>query len=607
MTERRLPSASLAWLRRQRDAFDSAARLTQAALVLIAVQTLIRCWQTFGGNWWQDDFVFLRLARDLGLTGEYLGHIHNGHIQPIGFLLSWVGAQFPGHYWPAALFIVVMQLAGSIAIWRLLVLLVGVRPGMLVGLAVYLFTPLAVPTVTWWASTIITVPLHFCMAAAALCHLRWWRGDGRRWLLGAFGALLLGFAFSEKAVVIPVFVVLVGWMSARERPWPYVRSQLRQLPVYLLYAVPAAAYLVGYFTLVELPDNSSQSLGDFWALTQAQVLDVFPVGIIGGPWTDASPGSTLFPPSSAFVLGVAAQVFLVVALLGWWRRGARSLLVWSGLLAYLLLNVAITAVGRGRWGDLIGQDPRYLSDALPVAAVAFALLLTPIRPATVPLDRWLRRHGPVVALVVSVLVFNSGLVSASRLAPTIFRDEVSTYAANVRGAMIADPGLILYEAAVPSSLMVPAFPEEEKSQSSVLPSLGLHPRFDLPSTDLRMLDDQGAPRPILLSFPTEAKIKGKSSCGLALQSNDEKSVIFERYVPQGRQLLQVSYFTGGRGVLRITGDNSSQEVGLDEGSDTVSMVFDGGTGALDLKLRDGDGLVCITGVSTGYPVPDLEN
>jgi len=580
-------------------------------IILIAVQTAIRVWQAVPGNYWQDDYHLLRLARDQGFTSQFLLQTYNDHLQPAGFALTWVCAQFPGTYVPAALIIVTTQLLTSIAMLLLLREVVGPRPSLLIGLAVFLFTPLTVPTVTWWASFIITLPVQLVLAVCGYSHLRFLRHGHFGWLCLSAGALALGFAFTEKTVVVPVFVFLLTIITTRGSWRDVVRRLIRLWPLWLGYTALTVAYIAFYLRRVDPAADRARSLGEFLGFAGHQIWDVLVIGLFGGPWHDQGVYNLTWQFNSLAVRLIVLQVLIAVGILAWQRRGKSSLVLWGALAFYVVMNVSITAAGRGRWAGIILGDSRYITDALPLAAVVVSLLLTPTRDASRQPDIWLRRAAvPVTALTILAL-FNSSMVTLSHDAPGFHRAEVSTFVDNARAALAADPDLDIYNSEVPSSILIPAFRDVlgpgSNSAKIVLDAYDVHPRYELPSSDLRILDDQGRAQPIRLVYGPSGVIRGVRDCGIPLDTVQSAIIPMNFYVPADKRVMKVSYFTSGHGTLRIGYPGHQYDVGLDVGSRDLYLVVEGAISHVSVSLIEGEGTVCINAMSVGYPIPDTSS
>jgi hypothetical protein len=575
---------------------------TRIALLLIAVQLAVRAWLVLPGAYWQDDFVFLRRARTEPLDADFLLHAHNGHVIPLPFLFSWLVGQ-TSSYLPTALILLGLQALGSLALWLLLRRIAGNTPAMLVGLALALFTPLMFSTVTWWAAGAMMLGIQLAMALAGYAHLEFQRTRSWRWLAAALLALVLGLAFWEKAVLVPVFlglltVVLPGSASQR------VRTVVRLWPAWIAYAVVTAGYLVAYAQVATVGESQVQGVRGILSLSRHQIVDVFFRGFVGGPWHGLFGSNASWLETSAFGLAVLIQVAVAFAVLAYRISGPASFLGWAAITFYLALDIALTARGRGLYYVFIQMDPRYVCDVIPLAAVCVSLMLTPAHGRAVRLPDWAVARPWLGAVIAIVLVFNSGMVTATAMAPSLHRGPVKSYVANVRAAVARDPHLVLYDDFVPASIMIGAFPAAEKRVSSVLDAYDVHPRYDLPSERMRILDETGVPRSVRLAFVQTGVIDPDDDCGARLDSTRPQQLVrLDAEIPAGGWVLRLEYYSGADAVIDIVTAGDAHPVGLLAGQHEVLVPVEGGTSTVELLFRRGDSAVCTTELTVGLPVP----
>jgi hypothetical protein len=311
MSRRRLPART--W-------WAQTSAPTKAALLLLIVHLAVRAWLILPGDYWQDDFVFLRRARGEELSWSFLVHAHNGHVIPVPFLLTWFGAQTDS-YLPAALSLLLLQALASVALWLMLRRVVGSTRPMLVALSVALFTPLMFSTVTWWAAGAMMLGLQLAMALAGHAHVMFQRTGRVRWLVAATLSLLLGFAFWEKAVLIPAFLLLLTLLISGS-PRATLYSVRRLWPAWIAYAVVTLAYLVAYLQVTAVGDARVRSIHGVASLARHQTMDVFARGLIGGPWTGAA--GPAWQSASVFGLVVLVQLLILFVVLAHRVSGRRG-------------------------------------------------------------------------------------------------------------------------------------------------------------------------------------------------------------------------------------------------------------------------------------------
>src|SRR3954468_25037517 len=188
-----------------------AVRLTRTnwvaltAIVLIAVQLVIRAILAFKGYFYWDDLILVGRAGTQRLFSPgYLLDDHDGHVMPAAFLVAGVITHLAPLNWVGpAISLVVLQLLASLSLLRTLHVILGWRPVLVLPLTFALFPPLGVPGFAWWAAALTSLPMLAALAWVCGDAVLLMRTGNQRYaatgLLVYFGGLL----FFEKAAVIP--------------------------------------------------------------------------------------------------------------------------------------------------------------------------------------------------------------------------------------------------------------------------------------------------------------------------------------------------------------------------------------------------------------------
>jgi hypothetical protein len=319
--------------------------------------------------------------------------------------------------------------------------------------------------------------------------------------------------------------------------------------------------------------------------------------MFGGPLTDSGAGATWqTPPLAVRVAAVVVAVGLVVASAV--RSKRRALLPWLFLAAYLAADLGLVAAIRlGVFGPVIGTDPRYLADAVPVAVLCatFAFLTTrreEAGPAPAAKGRF------AVAALIVVLVAGS-LVSFLRVAPALQFREAREYVATASAALSERRGMVLFDSAVPKSVIIDWFIADAFT-SRVVGLVPDTPRFDLPAEDIYQLDGNGTPQPIInLAFTTNAIEGPQPDCGYQVGTDIVRIPLEDRVT--GRRIVRIGYFTrdAGEGSVRV-GD-TTEHVRFTDGLHVVHVVVDGEYTHVEIS-RDGRAApLCVTDVTVGLP------
>jgi len=573
------------------------------AAVLAAGQLLWFTVELLRGYFWQDDFVFLYLA-DTRSLGQLLLYDYNGHLQPGAFVLSWFVARFAPLSWPAAaLPMVAMQAAALWLCWRFLVRLYGERWALLVPFAVVAFSPLTFVLSQWWAYGLQLLPIQLALFGALNAHAAylarptWWRaGHAALFVVG-------GMAFAEKAVLIPA--VLFGLTLAladgglRARIVGTLRDHGR---LWLGYLVLLAGYVALHTWRAPLADSTAPAPRDLISLVRAMVGEGLLPALYGGPWNGNWLGFAGLAPPPAAVLAVTWSLSAVVVLLGLWLGRTRAALAWVTLGGYLAASVLLVAAARlGPFGAIIGTDPRYVADSLPVAVVCAAVALLPPRhrlaaapPAEPP--GWLRPASVLVPLVLVVAMIVGAGASIPGALPEVRHASAKDYVENARAAGRLEPNLVLYDSHVPNDIMLVFFGDDALA-SRALRGLGL--RFDRPTGDLRMLDGTGTPRRIgLVGTVGNAPIPVEA-CGFPVGQRITRIPFAER-VEGSHVVVQFGYYTQHAVNGTVSTPTREYQVRFESGLHALSVVADGPFTEL---LLQAEGPVCVTNALAGLPLP----
>jgi hypothetical protein len=452
-------------------------------VALIAVQLGWKAYLLSHFYFRQDDFQLLDHASSSGFNVRYLFTIGPEQLAPAGRVVTWVLARVSLYNWAvASTGTVIVLAAAGVAMLRLLLLLFGRRTAILVPLTIFLFTPLTLPGLSFWTTTLLWLPLQLTMILAISSHIRYVRSGSIARAVGAAAWLGAGMLFNELGVFVPVlvFALTSGYLS-RGRWWRAAWQALQQYRrAWSMYAGIAAAYLAVF--LVRLPTSIQQptrppSFASVTTLASTMLRISFVPAALGGPWHWSAPGGdygyAVLTPVLTPVSWVLAGL-IVAASLRYRRRALRAWTILAGwLLAADLLPVAISRLGELP-GAVLGTDLHYVADSAPVVALCVGLAYWPVigtddpcrgaRPASLPQDI------TALALVGAFLFgsFWSGATYIDQTSSTVTR----TYISRARQALAtAQPGTVIVSTATPAKVMFARFLGGAAQTSQVLAPL----------------------------------------------------------------------------------------------------------------------------------------
>jgi len=581
------------------------------ALLLAAVPLLWHAWVALHGFFTQDDFVFTYHAAHSPLSLHYLfqsygGGAHSGgpHIMPAQFLLIWLVTRIaPGNYAVAVAPLLVMQALTCWVLWRLLSQLFPGNGARLIPFGFFTLSPVMFITSMWWAFGLQVVPFALALFFALDQHVRYLHTGRRRHALLALVATVSGLVFWEKAaLIVPVVFAVTAILAPVNGVWRRVVSAARtHARVWAAYAAAGLSYAVLYFVLAEPAGGEALRRADVGRLAQTMVTHAFIPRLFGGPWHDNFAGSS---PTIVVVLSSLAVAAIVVV--GVIRGRSRAAVAWLALGAYLAGDIVLLAGARlGFVGPVIGTDPRYIADAIPVAIILGSLaLLEPAlpkapapTPALVATDRSLRISWVVV--LPALLLAVGAIVSTALAIPAAQNPDSHSYAATLANQIKAHPKSSLFDGGVPAAAMLPVFGDDWRV-SRVIGVTHSRTHIDATSDELFMADADGFMQPFTFFFPTASKPGTVYQCGHLAQPGGT-DIPLEQAVKQKHVVVRLDYFTGEANRGTVQAGRVTKPVQFTAGGvHSLYAVTDGPLQA----IRVSTGFpVCVTQVLVGGPAP----
>jgi hypothetical protein len=571
-------------------------RVTTLALVLALVPLLWHAWSTLHGYFTQDDFVYTYQAAHTPLSLHYLfqsygagPHTAGPHIMPAQFLLIWVVTRIaPANYVVAVLPLLAMHAFAYWVLWRLLSLLFPNQSARLVPFAVFTLSPVLLITSMWWAFGLEIVPFALALFCAVLQHVRYLETGLRRHAVLALLATAGGLLFWEKAaLIIPVLFAV----SALLAPVKGVRARCmwaarKHAAAWVAFVVLAFLYGAMYLALATPTQAHTLRRGDVGRLGLNMLTHAFLPRLLGGPWSRNFGGA---PLGAVVVLAsLVAAALVVTALL---RGGSRAVLAWLALVAYLGCDVALLATARLSFvGPVIGNDPRYMADAVPVAVIlgSFAFMhpvlqwrrvLLPERSRFTPVQ-------PGVAAIAVLLILGT-MVSTALAVPAAQNREARRFATRISSELKRRPTMALFDGGVPRLAMLPVFGDEWRV-SRVVGLLRPKARFDATGDAMFMAGSDGLTRPFEFFFAIPSVPGPVYNCG-HLAGAGATDIPLARPVSQKHVVVRLDYFTGrsSTGTVRA-------------GTRSIPVEFT--TGGVRNLYAVTDGPLQSIAVSAGFPV-----
>src|SRR3954469_24857909 len=322
----------------------------------IAIQAVLAAKSYFTG----DDWLHIVRAHDLVANGgfpgvDYLGKVVFIHYAPGLRLGYWSLERFAPLDWAAGQAALLVLFAGSILLLhRIFRQLFGERRSNLVLLLFFGTSILLVTSFLWFADGLHKLPSTFLSLLAIDAYLTHWRTRSKAALAISVAAVSLGSLFYVKALLVPLYLVLIRFLFLDERPRRFLRTLWAERYTWLAFVPTAAIYLWNYesnYADTSGPAPSLHLLGTYLWVNWFKGVTPALVGVEIGP--QAARSGVVFAT-------VAQLVFIgVVGYTIYRKRSAwRAWVFWGVCFS---VNAALVGLGRlATMGvDRVGKELRY--------------------------------------------------------------------------------------------------------------------------------------------------------------------------------------------------------------------------------------------------------
>jgi hypothetical protein len=442
--------------------------ITLAAVLMIALQLVLKGVALAHAYFRQDDFEFFDRALSSPLDWSYLMTVQAGHLEPAGMALNWVLVRLSLYDWTLTSTVTLVLVAASgFAALRLLRTLFGNRPGILLPLSVYLFTPLMLPGTVFWSNVLLWLPMQLAIFMALNAHIVYVRSRRYWHAIAAAAWIVVGVLTDDTGVLIPllIFALTSAFLGSRRWPGAALDAVRRYWKAWVLYGAVTAAYLAVFVIQLSASSQHPGKPGPF-----SNVLDFasrlfrvsFIPGALGGPWRWTPVGDFAFAlagyiPVLAFVAWAVAAFVILASL--WYRRHAWR--AWAILALWIVLT-AIAPLLAGRVSldnpTTLGSDVHYLADSGPLLAVCLGLAFWPVAGEE---DAY-RGRPPVrmrrAATATVLCLFLAGSLWSFRAFELATSSvPVRSYIATARAAVAGAPqGAVIADTVTPANVEIPA-------------------------------------------------------------------------------------------------------------------------------------------------------
>jgi hypothetical protein len=355
----------------------TTSKVRRLALGVGFVQTVIVAIVVMSSGYFADDYLFFNVNRTGGfrltqLTGSVYGSLIPGFQLGNSILASF----HPIPRWPGIVVPVVLYALVLFVFYRLLELLFGARPLLVVLMSVAgLSSVLATPLV-WWTAGLNTLPALILDILAVDGIARHAATGKRRYLVLSAVSFAVGIAFYDgSGSFVAVLVAFTALYLVDHSDWrSFLRGMVSRAWLWVAYVVPIGLSLgwrsahPNQFNLPPVPrfTDALSFVGIGWGRGFIPLLLGFPMTNVTDP-------------------GLQRLVVVIGQLLFWGMVAVtiyRRRVAWKAWVLFACGFLAIefvVAIGRGGYGDSSAINPTYWTVQPFMLALALALALLPSR------------------------------------------------------------------------------------------------------------------------------------------------------------------------------------------------------------------------------------
>lgn len=452
------------------------AEVAWIALV-VAVTTTVTGAIAGRSSWQSDDFLILQDAARGGYTYAFLVSQAIAHFSPGHRLVSLVlFREAPFDHDFALAFLLVVQACSVVLVQRIVRWFAGpVWWSYALALA-YGLSPIVFQALEWFTAGLLVLPSAALWLASLHAYLNWRRTGRRAWLIWSVVAFAGSLAFYVKAVLVPVYLVLVRVLllddtrSVREN----ARRAAREWRVWALYGTVAGLWLVLYTTRTYTQPWQAGSLAETLTFARVAWLETVVPGALGLRIS----GEEAWSRTLLILLGQAALVAAIVLSV---RRRRAAWRPWVLLgIGFALGTVTLLPRLADFAPEVIGRTLRYQTDVLGLVPVVLAAAFA--RRGAVE-----RRPRPGLWRVAGGVVAVAAVCSAAVLSMDAISDEspgreskrwLANVTADVERLQAGGTTVTLLDKPMPRSFLPGWIREGSEGESDVLPLFLDDLRFD---------------------------------------------------------------------------------------------------------------------------------
>ena len=345
--------------------------------------------------------------------------VPGGHWSPFHRFSTWLVYNIAPMRFEAAVFVLLCFHVGTLVYLQATLRLLGLNVADKVILCMYASCGLLIYGMIWWANAQLRVP-HVLLCAAAIYHyLSWLKGNSRLQLWLAATAWLLDMFVYQKAVLVPVYMLVVGYLAepARFREKPLAAA-----------ALPGALLIVSLvftavFKYLSPPEPFAPTVAAILHI-EGQFLGALAGGLLGLVVDNVQ------DLGSAYVLRqqYATLAVLLVMLAATLRAAPGTWKLWLALLGVLALDyLPLSTSNRYLFGPSIPYSYRYHFEAVYLVALFAGLFCAQIFRDRENAPASVRARLLPLAIVVVYLGINIASLAIARERQWEFQHEITCH------------------------------------------------------------------------------------------------------------------------------------------------------------------------------------
>lgn len=399
------------------------------------------------------------------------------HYVPLHQFLTWLAYHIsPMNFTVAVAILMVFHVGTLIYLGRSLQLLNTGQAGGLI-LCAYAASSLIIFGLVWWAHAEHRAPYVFCDVCAIYHYLAWLRNGRRFHLWIAAVAFVAAFGFYEKAVFIPVHMLVIGYLGDEAR----FRGQFRKVAwPPMLFVLGSAAFILAYLQFIPPSVRAGVPQTIRADLEFVKVLFAGAIGLGVDTVHDVPMHGMSLRLAGVLLLGGVAVIWSL------WR-GRRSWVILVAMFSVVLLdNLPIAMSNRVAWfGLAITHQYRFHYEELQVLALFAGLWVA--RVGVTPSSE-VRRRGAwlagflLVAIYAGVNAYNVRACRHQPLSPLWMMNQSHIYLRHLRRGLnqVVEPSpvfendklpryLTLFEITPDTRTLLPLFIPDVRFDDSASP------------------------------------------------------------------------------------------------------------------------------------------